>query len=125
MTTQSKILKMLCVSVFAVMATFLTSNEAKAQTVYPNDGKIEYIKVKSDGLEIKLTRAGISYAEAYFNAKKLAERVVYHYERAVRVCRALSITRLALQIQSHALAYNIPPLRGRANPVNVRWSEIT
>lgn len=118
------LVKTLCSIVFILAFVSLASSDAQAQTIYPRDGKIEYIKFVPDGLEIKLTSSGIEYGSAFMNARKLAERVKSHTEKTYKVCSAISINKLAWKIQYHCVAYSLRIKRNHANPVNVTWREI-
>jgi hypothetical protein len=104
----------------------LASTEANAMKVYFNDGKIEYVDYQPGTIHIKLTRAGVDYGSAYMQARDLARRVQARRPHAFRHWPAININKLALRIQAHAVwAAASPVQRGRGNPVDVTWREIT
>ena len=118
-------MKKLMIAIAFVFAVFtFSANPTNAQTLTPNDGTFEYIKILPDGLAIKLTDNTMNFAWTDWGAKEVAQRVKWLGERANRVCYNINVDKLARQIRYHALAYKGRVMRGRANPVNVSWREI-
>lgn len=123
---QIKKFKNLWSLVFILGLLFILSGETKAQRIAVNDGYIEYIKYSPDAIEIMMTTPkGTNFASAFMNARELARRVQAHRPYAYRAWPPINITKLAAQIQAHAVAYSVHFKRNHANPVNVYWREVT
>lgn len=120
----NKLHKIIIAIAFVFAFFTLDANQTNAQTLTPNDGTFEYIKILPDGLAIKLTNEAINFGWTDWGAKDLARRVKWLAERANRVCYGINVDKLARQIRKHAAAYKLHVMRGRANPVNVSWREI-
>lgn len=116
--------KIMIAIAFALAIFAFSANQTNAQTLTPNDGTFEYIKILPDGLAIKLTDNALNFAWTDWGAKEIAQRTKWLGERANRVCYNINIDKLARQIRYHALAYKGRVMRGRANPINVSWREI-
>lgn len=121
-----KTIKMVLVVSFVSMLFAFGANQTKAQTIQPNDGTFEYIKVLSDGLAIKLTSLGLNYGWTKDGAADISRRVIWLAGKANNVCYNIKIEKLARQIQLHAIAFRAPikSVKEHANPVNVTWREI-
>jgi hypothetical protein len=107
----------------ALAASMFTS-QAQAKTIYPNDGYIEHIKFLSDGVEVKLTAAGLRAGTNRGNAITLAKWVRAYHQNTYNFSSAINPTKLGNQIWEHCLAYALGERR-HSNPVNVSWGEIT
>jgi len=86
---------------------------------------ISHIKIRPDGLEIKLTDKGL-FKAVDFASLELAQKAISASESKVSACLGVDPFKLADEIKRHALAHKIPinQIRQRANPVNVTWQEI-
>lgn len=87
---------------------------------------VSYIKIRPDGLEIKLTDKGLLKA-ADFGSLELAQKVISASENRVSACLGVEVFKLADEIKKHAVYYKIPisQIRKHANPVNVTWEELS
>ena len=120
----NKINKIIIAITFGFALFTFGASQTNAQTIQPNDGSFEYIKILQDGLAVKLTNEAINFGWMDWGAKDLAQRVKWWAERTNKACYAIKIDKLARAIRKHAAAYKLHIMRGRANPVNVSWREI-
>ncbi|RYD69690.1 MAG: hypothetical protein EOP84_27985, partial [Verrucomicrobiaceae bacterium] len=81
----------------AIAAVAATTESAHAQFVRPNDGIIDYIDFKRDGVEIKMTHWGmLSYG--YYAPNIVAERVRAWHNWLTRGCSTIRTWPLSRQI---------------------------
>lgn len=92
-----------------------------------------HIKFKHDGVDVKLTYAGIAVGTTVAGSLLLALDVKKNHEPRLRRKSPINVFAMAGQILLHAGAYVACPLpfepcrtvRRHANPVNVSWKELS
>jgi predicted Rdx family selenoprotein len=98
----------------------------------PAYGLIQYVKVVSGGMEIKLTYKGLlrGFGISTSGAQQLAQMSIYYYGQAPLALRApwedigWTVPFLTREIACHCRAYFLLPItwiRNHANPVNVQF----
>jgi hypothetical protein len=89
------------------------------------DVYISHIKIRRDGLEIKLTEKGLIKASGG-GSLELSQKTISAGENKVSACLGIETFKLADEIKKHAVYYKIPidQIRKRANPTNVTWEEL-
>jgi hypothetical protein len=84
------------------------------------------VSIRPDGLEIRLDRQARINSFSVLGARAVARDIISAIEQQCPGCYDIDVNKLAWQLQTHALGYQVPSewFQRRANPVNTEWPEL-